>query len=125
MTATHRPRTGRMITGPRRMIHAVRYVNDELMRASEALSARPGHRSPAPGPRRPQPRTGNPSHNGLTGPHDRPIGFATNARGIQRSLMVTDWGPWVSAQPDTRGLGVGDARARLCRRLLRPFSSRR
>ena len=37
MTATHRPRTGRMMTGPRRMIHAVRYVNDELMRASEAI----------------------------------------------------------------------------------------
>jgi hypothetical protein len=37
MTATHRPRTGRVMTGPRRMIHAVRYVNDELMRASEAI----------------------------------------------------------------------------------------
>jgi hypothetical protein len=37
MTATHRPRTGRMMTGPRRMIHAIRYVNDELMRASEAI----------------------------------------------------------------------------------------
>ena len=37
MTATHRSRTGRMMTGPRRMIHAVRYVNDELMRASEAI----------------------------------------------------------------------------------------
>jgi hypothetical protein len=37
MTATHQPRTGRMTTGPRRMIHAVRYVNDELMRASEAI----------------------------------------------------------------------------------------
>lgn len=32
-----RPRTGRMMTGPRRMIHAVRYVNDELTRASEAI----------------------------------------------------------------------------------------
>ena len=37
MTATHPPRTGRMTTGPRRMIHAVRYVNDELTRASEAI----------------------------------------------------------------------------------------
>src|SRR5690348_6365225 len=37
MTATRRPRPGRMMTGPRRMIHAVRYVNDELMRASEAI----------------------------------------------------------------------------------------
>ena len=37
MTATHRARTGRMMTGTRRMIHAVRYVNDELMRASEAI----------------------------------------------------------------------------------------
>jgi hypothetical protein len=26
-----------MMTGPRRMIHAVRYVNDELTRASEAI----------------------------------------------------------------------------------------
>jgi len=37
MSAGHRPRTGRMMTGPRRMMHAVRYVNDELTRASEAI----------------------------------------------------------------------------------------
>ena len=37
MTATHRPRPGRMMTGPRRMIHTLRYVNDELTRASEAI----------------------------------------------------------------------------------------
>ena len=37
MTAAHRPRTGRMMTGPRRMMHALRYVNDELTRASEAI----------------------------------------------------------------------------------------
>lgn len=37
MTATHRPRADRMMTGPSRMIHAVRYVNDELTRASEAI----------------------------------------------------------------------------------------
>jgi len=37
MTATRRLRPGRMMTGLRRMIHAVRYVNDELMRASEAI----------------------------------------------------------------------------------------
>ena len=53
MTATHRSRTGRMMTGPRRMIHAVRYVNDELTRASEAIirSARaPQPRSQAKAP---------------------------------------------------------------------------
>jgi hypothetical protein len=37
MTATHRPRPGRMLTGPHRMIHALRYANDELMRAGEAI----------------------------------------------------------------------------------------
>jgi hypothetical protein len=37
MTATHRPRPGRIMTGTRRVIHALRYVDDELMRASEAI----------------------------------------------------------------------------------------
>ena len=53
MTATHRPHTGRKMTGPRRVIHALRYVNDELTRASEAIirSARaPQPRSPAKAP---------------------------------------------------------------------------
>jgi hypothetical protein len=53
MTATHRPRPGRMMAGPRRIIHALRYVNDELTRASEAIirSARvPQSRSPAKAP---------------------------------------------------------------------------
>jgi hypothetical protein len=57
MTATMNPATpqsrpGRMITGPRRVIPALRYVNDELMRASEAIirSARaPRPRVPPPG----------------------------------------------------------------------------
>jgi hypothetical protein len=51
MTATMNP-AGPTISGPRRVIHALRYVNDELMRASEAIirSAR------APQPRVPQPR---------------------------------------------------------------------
>jgi hypothetical protein len=48
MTATHRPRTGRMMTGSRRMIHAVRYVNDELTRASEAIIR--SARAPQPRP---------------------------------------------------------------------------
>jgi len=37
MTATHRSRPGRMMSGPRRAICALRYVNDELTRASEAI----------------------------------------------------------------------------------------
>jgi hypothetical protein len=37
MTATYRPRPGRMMSGPRRVIRALRYVNDELTRASEAI----------------------------------------------------------------------------------------
>jgi hypothetical protein len=50
--ATQQSRPGPAMTGPRRVIHALRYVNDELMRASEAIirSAR------APQPRVPQPR---------------------------------------------------------------------
>jgi hypothetical protein len=48
MTATHRPRAGRMMTGPRRMIHAVWYVNDELTRASEAIIR--SARAPQPRP---------------------------------------------------------------------------
>ena len=58
MTATHQSRTGRMMTGPRRMIHAVRYVNDELMRASEAIIR---------SARAPQPR----SHTQATAAEDR------------------------------------------------------
>ena len=34
-------------------------------------------------------RTGNPPRNGLTGPPDRPIGFAADARGTPKSLMAT------------------------------------
>jgi hypothetical protein len=37
MAATHRPRPGRMVSGPRRVSRALRYVNDELTRASEAI----------------------------------------------------------------------------------------
>ena len=48
MTATHRPWPGRMMTGPRRVIHALRYVDDELMRASEAIIR--SARAPQPRP---------------------------------------------------------------------------
>jgi hypothetical protein len=48
MTATYRPRPGRMMSGPRRVIRALRYVNDELTRASEAIIR---------SARAPQPRT--------------------------------------------------------------------
>jgi hypothetical protein len=36
-TAAHRPRLGRVVTVPRRVLRALRHVNDELMRASEAI----------------------------------------------------------------------------------------
>jgi hypothetical protein len=49
MTATHRPRPGRMLSGPRRVIRALRYVNDELTRASEAIIC--SARAPQPQPR--------------------------------------------------------------------------
>jgi len=49
MTATHRPRPGRMMSGPRRVIRALRHVNDELTRASEAIIR--SARAPPPRPR--------------------------------------------------------------------------
>ena len=49
MTATHRPRPGRTMSGPRRVIRALRYVNDELTRASEAIIR--SARAPQPRPR--------------------------------------------------------------------------
>jgi len=48
MTATHRPRPGRITAGPRRVIHALRYVDDELMRAFEAIIR--SARAPQPRP---------------------------------------------------------------------------
>ena len=49
MTATHRPRPGRIMSGPRRVIRALRHVNDELTRASEAIIR--SARAPQPRPR--------------------------------------------------------------------------
>ena len=37
MTATRRPRPGQVLTVPRRVLRALRHVNDELTRASEAI----------------------------------------------------------------------------------------
>jgi hypothetical protein len=37
MRATRRPRLGQVMTVPRRVLRALRHVNDELMRASEAI----------------------------------------------------------------------------------------
>ena len=48
MTAALRSRPVRMTTGPRRMIRALRYANDELMRASEAIIR--SARAPQPRP---------------------------------------------------------------------------
>jgi hypothetical protein len=49
MTATHRLRPGRIRSGPRRVIGALRHVNDELTRASEAIIR--SARAPQPRPR--------------------------------------------------------------------------
>ena len=51
MTATHRPRPGRRVSGPRRVIRALRYVNDELTRASEAIIRSARVPQPRPGVR--------------------------------------------------------------------------
>jgi hypothetical protein len=48
MTATHRPGPRPMTTGPRRVMHALRYVNDELTRAGEAIIR--SARTPQPRP---------------------------------------------------------------------------
>jgi hypothetical protein len=62
MTATHRPRPGRMMSRPRRAIRALRYVNDELTRASEAIIRSARAPQPRPGCKRPQPRAGIPQN---------------------------------------------------------------
>lgn len=49
MTATRRPRPGQVLTVPRRALRALRHVNDELMRASEAIIR--SARAPRPRPR--------------------------------------------------------------------------
>jgi hypothetical protein len=49
MTATRRPRPGQVLTVPRQALRAVRHVNDELMRASEAIIR--SARAPQPRPR--------------------------------------------------------------------------
>ena len=48
MTAARRPRTGQVLTVPRRGLRALRHVNDELTRASEAIirSAHAPHSRP-------------------------------------------------------------------------------
>jgi hypothetical protein len=66
-TAAHRPRSG-ITPGPRRVLHALRYANDELTRAFEAIirsarapKPRPRTQATEPGPRtqatEPGPRT--------------------------------------------------------------------
>lgn len=49
MTATRRPRAARVMTVPRRVLRVLRHVNDELMRASEAIVR--SARAPQPRPR--------------------------------------------------------------------------
>jgi len=48
-TAAHRPRPGSITPGPRRVLHALRYANDELTRAFEAIIR--SARAPKPRPR--------------------------------------------------------------------------
>ena len=54
MTATRRPRPGQALTVPRRALRTLRHVNDELMRASEAIIR--SARAPRPRPRSRHPR---------------------------------------------------------------------
>jgi hypothetical protein len=49
MTAAHPPRPGSVTPGPRRVLHALRYANDELTRAFEAIIR--SARAPRPRPR--------------------------------------------------------------------------
>ena len=49
MTVIRRQRSGQVLTFPRRVLRALRHVNDELLRASEALMRLP--RAPQSGPR--------------------------------------------------------------------------
>jgi hypothetical protein len=48
MTATRRPRTGQVMTVPRRVLRVLRHVNDELTRASAAIIR--SARAPQPHP---------------------------------------------------------------------------
>lgn len=49
MPATRRPRPGQLLTVPRRVLRALRHVNDELIRASQAIIR--SARAPQPRPR--------------------------------------------------------------------------
>ena len=51
MTAAHRPRPGSVRPGPRRVIHGLRHVNNELTRAFEVIIR--SARAPQPRPRVP------------------------------------------------------------------------
>jgi hypothetical protein len=56
MTAARRPRRGQVMTLPARTLCALRHVNDELTRASEAIIR--SARAPQPRPRDQAPATG-------------------------------------------------------------------
>ena len=55
MTATRRPRTGQVMTIPRRVLRTFRHVNDELMCASEAIIRSARAPQPTRRSRRPRP----------------------------------------------------------------------
>ena len=68
MTATRRPGTGQLTNLPRRVLRALRLVDDELMRASEAIIRTA--RAPQPRPRSQAPAAED-THPGAAGRADR------------------------------------------------------
>ena len=69
MTATRRQQTGQVITVPRRALRALRHVNDELTRASEAIIR--SARAPRPRPRIQAPAARNTAPGTATNRADR------------------------------------------------------
>jgi hypothetical protein len=64
MTAARRPEPGQVMTMPARALRALRHVNDELTRASEAIIR--SARAPQPRLRVQPPATGGPQRDTVT-----------------------------------------------------------
>ena len=69
MTATRRPRAGKPMAAVRQALRALKYVNDELMRASEAIIR--SARAPLPRPRAQAPKVWVPAPGHATERADR------------------------------------------------------
>jgi hypothetical protein len=69
MTAARRPRRGQVMTLPARTLCALRHVNDELTRASEAIIR--SARAPQPRPRVQTPATSATQRDTVTEPADQ------------------------------------------------------